>query len=73
MFKELPKHLAQMALFGVNTGCRDAEVCALRWDWEIKVPPLDTSVFIIPGEMVKNGDERLVILNRLAEACPSGR
>jgi len=27
------------------------------------VPELDTSVFIIPGDRVKNGDERLVVLN----------
>ena len=38
-----------MALFAVNTGCRDAEVCSLRWDWEVQVPELGTSVFIIPG------------------------
>ncbi len=65
-FKELPEHLAQMALFTVNTGCRDAEVCNLRWDWEVRVPQLETSVFIVPGELVKNGDERLVVLNRVA-------
>ena len=66
LFKELTGHLAQMALFAVNTGCRDGEVCNLRWDWEVKVPELDASVFIIPGEYVKNGDERLVALNRVA-------
>ena len=27
-----------MALFAVNIGCRDQEVCQLRWDWEIKIP-----------------------------------
>jgi integrase len=68
LFRELPDHLAQMALFTVNTGCRDAEVCALQWDWEMKIPQMNTSVFIIPGEMVKNGDERLVILNRIARS-----
>lgn len=35
---------------------------------EVKVPELDTSVFIIPGERVKNGDERLVVLNRVAKS-----
>ena len=34
----------------------------------MKVPALDTSVFIIPGERVKNGDERLVVLNRAAKS-----
>ena len=30
LFCELPAHLAEMALFAVNTGCRDAEICNLR-------------------------------------------
>jgi integrase len=68
LFKELPAHLGAMALFAVNTGCRDSEVCALRWDWEVQVPELQTSVFIVPGQFVKNGDERLVVLNRVAKA-----
>jgi integrase len=66
LFKELPSHLAQMALFAVNTGCRDSEICNLCWEWEVKVPELNTRVFIIPGEYVKNGDERLVVLNQIA-------
>jgi integrase len=57
-----------MALFKVNTGCRDGEVCGLRWEWEVAVPELDTSVFLIPGSRVKNGDERLVVLNRVAQS-----
>jgi len=32
----------------------------------VKIPELETSVFIVPGEFVKNGDERLVVLNRVA-------
>jgi integrase len=55
-----------MALYAVNTGCRDAEITGLRWDWEVKVPALNTFVFIVPGEFVKNGDERLVVLNDIA-------
>jgi integrase len=66
LFRFLPSHLADMALFAVNTGCRDAEICGLRWDWEVLVPELGTSVFIIPGSCVKNGEERLVVLNRIA-------
>ncbi|MEL0585506.1 MAG: tyrosine-type recombinase/integrase [Candidatus Thiodiazotropha sp. (ex. Lucinoma kazani)] len=68
LFKELPRHLAQMALFGVNTGCRDNEICNLQWEWEVKVPELNTSVFIIPGRHVKNGEDRLVVLNRIASS-----
>ena len=66
LFQELPPHLARMALFKVNTGTRESEVCDLRWEWEVPVPELDASVFIIPADRVKNGDERLVVLNRVA-------
>lgn len=76
LFAELPAHLQMMALFKVNTGCREQEVCKLRWDWEIAVPELGTSVFLIPANFggrhekagVKNGDERLVILNSVAKS-----
>src|SRR4029079_18389518 len=61
-------HLARMALFKVNTGCRDGEVCGLKWAWEVPVPELDTSVFLIPGAKVKNGDARLLGLNRVAKS-----
>ncbi len=73
LFKELPEHLAEMALFAVNTGCRDSEICNLRWDWEVKVPTLNTSVFIVPGEFVKNADDRLVVLNRIALSVVEAR
>ncbi|WP_224786368.1 tyrosine-type recombinase/integrase [Pseudomonas fluorescens] len=76
LFGELPGHLQTMALFKVNTGCREQEVCKLRWDWEISVPELGTSVFLIPADFggrharsgVKNGDERLVVLNSVAKS-----
>ncbi len=66
LFRELPDHLARMALFKVNTGCREREVCSLQWEWEVEVADLDTSVFIIPDALVKNGEERLVVMNRTA-------
>jgi integrase len=68
LFKELPDYLEQMALFAVNTGCRDQEVCKLRWAWRVNVPELRTFVFVIPGDRVKNGQERLVVLNRIAKS-----
>jgi integrase len=64
----LPAHLAAMAKFALNSGCRDAEVCHLRWEWEQSIEGLDGSVFVIPGERVKNGEDRLVVLNRVARA-----
>jgi hypothetical protein len=54
-----------MVLFKLNTGCREREVCNLQWDWEIKVPELKTSVFIIPARIVKNREDRLVVLNSI--------
>ena len=68
LLQELPDHLARMALFKVNAGCREQEVCGLRWDYEVRVPELGTSVFIIPGNRVKNGEDRLVVLNRVARS-----
>lgn len=77
LFNELPMHLRQMALFKVNTGCREQEVCQLQWKWEIRVPELNTSVFIIPShivqggknkQLVKNGHDRLIVLNEAAQA-----
>ncbi len=65
LFTELPQHLEEMALFAVNSGCRVAEICDLRWEWEVAVPELETSVFIVPAARVKNGEERLVVMNKM--------
>ena len=68
LFAELPAHLRAMALFAVNTCCRDGEICRLSWSWEVKVPQLDTFVFKIPSEVAKNGRSRFVILNDVAQS-----
>ena len=73
LLKELPNHLASMALFKVNTGTREQEVCQLRWEWEIKVPELHTSVFLSPRQVVKNKEDRLVVLNRVASSVIGGQ
>nr|WP_232541326.1 tyrosine-type recombinase/integrase [Pseudomonas aeruginosa] len=81
LFSELPDHLRRMALYKVNCGSREQEVVKLRWDWEIPVPELDTSVFLIPsdfggrdkGSGVKNGEERLVVLNAVAKSVIEGQ
>lgn len=73
LFKGLPTHLEKMALFAVNTGCRDQEICQLRWDWEIKIPESpNLMVFIIPGTLVKNGEDRLVVCNVTARSVVEG-
>lgn len=73
LFAELPSHLAEMALFAVNTGCRQGEICRLRWEWEVAIPELGTTIFIVPGSDVKNGEDRLIVLNSIAHAVVSAR
>jgi integrase len=69
LFKELPENLRNMALFTVNTGCRDQEVCRLQWIWEAKIPESPhLIVFIIPSEFVKNAENRLVLCNDVARS-----
>ena len=68
LFAALPEHHRMMCLFAVNTGLRNKEVCGLRWDDEVEIEALETSVFIIPKERVKNKEDRLVVLNRVAKA-----
>ena len=70
LFAELPPHLKNMALFTVNTGCRDQEVCRLRWAWELKHSdiPKELMIFVVPGALVKNGQDRLIICNQTAKA-----
>ena len=65
LFSELPQHLAKMALFKVNTGCREHEVCDLRWEWEIPSSRIENQHVYHSGESVKNREERLVVFNRV--------
>jgi len=73
----LPEHLKCMALFALNTGSRDKEVYWLKWEWERRIPELGISVFLLPSHIVvdgrrmrliKNGQDRLVILNSAARS-----
>jgi integrase len=72
-FNELPSHLAEMAMFAVNTGARDKVVGELRWEWEIKIPEIETSVFLVPGEFTKNGTPCLFVLNSMAKSVIENR
>jgi len=75
-FAELPGYLHRMALFKVNTGCREQEVCRLKWEYEIDVQELNATVFLIPWNFggrrplsgVKNRRDRLVVLNSVARS-----
>lgn len=66
LFSELDEHLVAMALFKVNTGLRELEVVNLRWQWEVAIPELGSSIFVVPREYVKNAHDRYVVLNRIA-------
>lgn len=70
LFKHLPNHLANMVLFAINTGLRDSNVCGLRWEWEVQVPEVGRSVFVIPWQFHKTGKRKkrslVVILNDAA-------
>jgi integrase len=73
LFSELPLDLAEACLFSVNTGLRDQDVCSLRWEWEHRVVGYDVSVFIIPSSYIKNGEDRLVVLNDVASSVVNSR
>jgi integrase len=69
----LPHHLVEPVLFAVNTGCREQEICGLRWDWEVAVPELETSVFVLPETETKTRTERIVVLNSIAHRIVEAR
>lgn len=66
LFPRLPVHLARMVLFAVNTGLRDGNVCGLEWSWEVSVPEVGRSVFVIPTESYKSRRPHIAIMNDVA-------
>ncbi len=66
LFPRLPAHLGRMALFAVNTGLRQSNVCGLEWAWEVFVPELGRSVFVIPAGSFKAKRPHVAILNDVA-------
>ena len=66
LFPKLPAHLGRMVLFAVNTGLCDSNVCGLEWTWEVPVPEVGRSVFVIPPEAFKAKRAHVVILNDAA-------
>ena len=55
-----------MALFAVNTGLRDANLCGLQWSWEVPIAELSRSVLVIPAQAFKSRRAHVVILNDVA-------
>lgn len=68
LIQAMPDYLAKMALFAASTGVRQGVICALRWEWEITVPELNTTVFLVPGENTKNGTDFVLVLNKSARS-----
>lgn len=66
LFPKLSARLGRMALFAVNTGLRDSNVCGLEWTWEAAVPEIRRSVFVIPPEAFKTKRLHVVVLNDVA-------
>lgn len=67
LFSKLPPGWADgEALFAVNTGVREQELFSLRWSDLVPIPSLETFVFILKGEVAKNGQDRAIICNSLA-------
>ena len=60
--QELPEHLADMALFSVPTGLRQANVKDLEWQYV----DIDRMHLWIPGSKHKNGKPHSVPLNEMA-------
>lgn len=72
LFSELHEQLRQIGLFAVNTGLRTGEVLALRWKWEVRIPELHASMFVIPREFAKTNRSRCVFLNKAARTVIAG-
>jgi len=66
IFRRLPDHLARMTLFAVNTGLRDSNLCGLQRSWEVPIPELKRSVFVVPAHEFKSRRAHVVILNDAA-------
>jgi integrase len=66
LFSKLPSRLGRMVLFAVNTGLRESNVCGLEWTWEVAVPELGRSVFVIPPEAFKSKRAHVAVLNDTA-------
>lgn len=66
LFSCLPDYLHHACLFDVNCGAREQEVCRLRWEWEVKVDSY--SLFVLPKQITKNKQDRILVPNHAAQA-----
>jgi integrase len=73
LLQRLPAHLQEPVEFALNTGARDENVCGLRWEWEVAVPELGRSVFVVPAEFFKTRRAHVIVLNDVAWAIVERR
>lgn len=55
-----------IAVFAVNTGCRQQEIFGLKWKQLYRLPELGPDIFVFVLGDTKNGEERAVICNSIA-------
>ena len=65
LFAAMPRWLADWSLFAVNTGCREQEVCRLRWT--------DDKGDDVWVRQTKNGKQRAIVLNSIARRVVKDR
>ncbi|MFC5303074.1 tyrosine-type recombinase/integrase [Azospira restricta] len=81
LLSEMDGEIAKIALFLLNSGAREQEPCKLQWDWEVPIPELGTSVFVVPADFggrseaagVKNGEDHLIVMNSVAKSVIDGQ
>lgn len=66
LLTRLPAHLQATVEFSLNTGARDSNVCGLQWSWEVPVPEIGRSVFVVPESEFKSGRKHVLVLNDVA-------
>ncbi len=71
LLEELNDHYKDYWNFAVNTGLREKNQTTLKWAYEVDMPVLGTSAFIIPARIdgikhTKNGKDFLLLLNSVA-------
>lgn len=71
LFRFLPAKLERMAQFAVHTGMRAGEIRHARWSWCAQIE--GHTVLIVPPDIAKNGHERIVVCNRVAQSVIDGQ
>lgn len=69
LLPELPKRQGEVCLFLLNRGLRsEREAVRLDWRWEIAVPELNSSVFLVPGDNRRTSRDHVCVLNSVARS-----